>query len=161
MLTDWARGLACAPILVLAATVVACQPPASLCASTATPATQQTVTGKDGQPVTVTSGELAPELRDFPLPEGFCNDRGGSGSVVSKDNRLVSASWKGRQAIPEVVQFYRRELPPRGYSEDFVTVAADGSLIQFTNAAAKRSVAITLSRSADAVEIAVLMTIAP
>lgn len=116
------------------------------------------VKDKDGNQITVGGGELAAELRDFPLPANYTLQRDAVGTISSKEGKLASGTWKGGQTVQQAVDYFKRELPGKGYKEDFVTQSTDGALLQFTNASLGRSVAVTVSKDGNGSLIAVLMT---
>jgi hypothetical protein len=122
---------------------------------------QISIKDKDGNELTVGGGELAQELRDFPVPSGYTLQREAVGTISSKEGRISSGTWKGNQTVQQVVDYYKRELPGRGWKEDFNTVSTDGALVQFTNEAQKKSAAVTVSRDGTGSLIAVLMTTRP
>lgn len=116
-----------------------------------------TLTGKDGEQVSVGTGRLDPALQDFPVPSGFTLDQQASGSITSKEGRLASATWRGTAPVDQVANYYKEQLPNRGYREQFT--ATQGTVSQSTWEATNRSLILNISREGNNTVISAVMTV--
>ncbi len=90
---------------------------------------QVTVKGNDGNSLTVDSS-IPAELKDFPVPQGFKSDGGGT---LSSDGGAMSAvSWKGTGQIQTVIDFYKNTLPGKGWKEESTVVSSDGGMLNYS-----------------------------
>jgi len=111
-----------------------------------------TIKGSDGQQVTY-SAEVPKELKDFPVPNGFKLDSGGS--VSSNADKTAVAVWKGKSTISAVIDFYKNTMPGKGWKEDSNFTTDDGGLLSYSKDG--NSVMVTIDKSSDQIEISVIL----
>ncbi|MHB1131827.1 MAG: hypothetical protein ACYC4L_05495 [Chloroflexota bacterium] len=133
-------------LVILALVLAGCSSPAAPAATPAAssnapgggatpagkPADAITITGNQGEKITVGSG-LADEFKAFPVPGGFAFDSAGSMTAAGKDGaKLAAATWKGKVATAAVVAFYKKAATEQGWKEDMSFSDADGGQLWFT-----------------------------
>lgn len=112
-----------------------------------------TIQGKDGESVTISS-QLPQELKDFPVPEGFKLDSGGS--MASGAEKVLVATWSGTGTHQSVTAFYQKTLPGKGWQEESSFTSKDGSLLTYRRGD-QDGVTITTSQEGDKLTISVMM----
>ncbi len=90
---------------------------------------QVTVKGTDGNSVTIDS-TIPAELNDFPVPQGFKSE--GGGSMTSGGDKMAAVSWKGTGQVQTVLDFYKTSLPGKGWKEESTFVSGDGAMLNYS-----------------------------
>lgn len=90
---------------------------------------QVTVKGADGSSVTVDSS-IPAELKDFPVPQGFKSE--GGGTMTNGGDKLAAVSWKGTGQAQSVIDFYKTSLPSKGWTEESTLISGDGGLLNYS-----------------------------
>ena len=88
-----------------------------------------TLKGTDGQSTTIDSS-IPDDLKNFPVPQGFKSQ--GGGTMTSGGDKVAAVSWKGTGQIQSVVDYYKSTLPGQGWTEEGTYISGDGGMLNYS-----------------------------
>jgi hypothetical protein len=83
-----------------------------------------TITGEGGEELKV-SEDLPEELKNFPAPEGFASQ--GGGTLRSGGGEMSAISWKGKGTVPEIAEFYETAMTDDGWTKEGLSLDNEGT----------------------------------
>lgn len=104
-----------------------------------------TIKGADGKDLKLSS-EAPAELKDFPVPSGMTLD--GTGSMEAGGSKMSVANWKGKGKTAEVADFYKKNMPAKGWKEESVFTADDTAMLSYSKDSGE-SATITIAQEED------------
>lgn len=113
-----------------------------------------TIKGADGKEMKI-SAETPAELKDFPVPAGMKLD--GTGSMEAGGSKMSVANWKGKGKITEMADFYKKNMPAKGWKEESVFTADDSAMLSYSKDDGE-SATITIAQDEDGtIDVGVLL----
>jgi hypothetical protein len=105
-------------------------------------------------PPTTDVSNLPAELRDIPMPTGFSPikdtiSRQASGGKFT----AAAANWYGKGKVQAIVEFFQKNLPPKGWEEEESNIYEDSGFIRMVSAAKKQALDLTITVMDDGMEI--------
>jgi hypothetical protein len=115
-----------------------------------------TITNNDGEKITVKgSNELPAELKDFPVPDGFKSD--GGGTMSSNGASVSGMNLKGKGTIKDVAEYYKSTLPSKGWTKEGTAMESeDSSLLSFKKGDFSVMLTINKEKSGDGITVGVI-----
>ena len=108
-----------------------------------------TIKGNQGEAIVVGSG-IPDELKNFPVPQGFRYESGGS--MSSGADKFAAVNWVGKGTLKAVADFYKKVMPEQGWTETASVSTTEGLWLTYEKGD-KDSVALVAAPQGDEVTL--------